>query len=64
MAGLESTMIDMPAAIAAGKTDFMAMGMDRAYCGSPAEATAEEGERTFETLADMLVELVREVAAC
>ena len=64
MAALESTMIDMPAAIAAGRTDFMAMGMDRAYCGSPAEATAEEGERTFETLADMLVELVREVAAC
>jgi creatinine amidohydrolase len=64
MAALESTMIDMPAAIAAGQTDFMAMGMDRAYCGSPAEATAEEGERTFETLADMLVELVREVAAC
>ena len=36
-------MIDMPAAIAAGQTDFMAMGMDRAYCGAPAEATAEEG---------------------
>jgi creatinine amidohydrolase len=64
MAALESTMIDMPAAIAAGQTDFMAMGMDRAYCGAPAEATAEEGEQTFETLADLLVELVREVAAC
>jgi creatinine amidohydrolase len=64
MAALESKMIDMPAAIAAGHTDFMAMGMDRAYCGAPAEATAEEGERTFETLAEMLVELVREVAAC
>jgi creatinine amidohydrolase len=62
METLESKMIDMPAAIAAGQTDFMAMGMDRAYCGAPAEATAEEGERTFETLADMLVELVREVA--
>jgi creatinine amidohydrolase len=62
MAALESTMIDMPAAIAAGQTDFIAMGMDRAYCGAPAEATAEEGEQTFETLADLLVELVREVA--
>jgi len=40
------------------------MGMDRAYCGAPAEATAEEGELTFDTLAEMLVELVREVAAC
>jgi creatinine amidohydrolase len=64
MAALESTMIDMPAAIAAGQTDFIAMGMDRAYCGAPAEATADEGEETFETLADLLIELVREVAAC
>ena len=39
------------------------MGMDQAYAGAPADATAEEGERTFETLAEMLVELIREVAA-
>jgi creatinine amidohydrolase len=64
MAALESKMIDMPAAIAAGQTDFIAMGMDRAYCGAPAEASAEEGEGTFETLTELLVELVREVAAC
>ncbi len=64
MESLESKMIDMPAAIAAGQTDFMAMGMDRAYCGAPAEATAEEGERTFETLTELLIDLVREVAAC
>jgi creatinine amidohydrolase len=64
MEGLESKMIDMPAAIAAGQTDFIAMGMDRAYCGSPAEATADEGERTFETLTELVIDLVREVAAC
>jgi creatinine amidohydrolase len=63
MEALEAKIVDMPAAIAEGRTDFVAMGMDRAYSGSPAEASAEEGERTFETLADMLVELVREVAA-
>jgi creatinine amidohydrolase len=50
--------VDMPAAMAAGRTDFLAMGMDRAYCGAPAEATAEEGRATFETLTDMLVELI------
>jgi len=50
--------VDMPAAMAAGRTDFVAMGMDRAYCGAPAKATAEEGRATFETLTDMLVELV------
>jgi creatinine amidohydrolase len=64
MARLESKMIDMPAEIAAGRTDFVAMGMDRAYCGAPAEASAEEGEQTFATLTELVVELVREVAAC
>jgi creatinine amidohydrolase len=64
MEGLESKMIDMPAAIASGRTDFMAMGMDRAYSGAPAEATAEEGEETFETLTELVIRLVREVAAC
>jgi creatinine amidohydrolase len=38
--------------------------MDHAYCGSPAEATAEEGERTFEILTTLLVDLIREVATC
>jgi creatinine amidohydrolase len=61
MATLEAKMIDMPAAIRAGKTSFVAMGMDQAYAGAPAEATAEEGDQTFEALADMLVELIREV---
>jgi creatinine amidohydrolase len=62
MDALQSRMVDMPAAIAAGRTDFLAMGMDAAYCGSPAEASAAQGEETFETLTDMLVELIREVA--
>jgi creatinine amidohydrolase len=62
MAALEPKIVDMPAAIAAGGTDFLSMGMGEAYCGSPAEATAEEGEQTFETLAEMLAELIREVA--
>jgi creatinine amidohydrolase len=64
MQTLESRMIDMPAAIAAGRTDFVAMGMDEAYCGAPAEASAAEGEATFEILAGLVVELMREVAAC
>jgi creatinine amidohydrolase len=63
MATLAPKMIDMPAAMANGRTDFMAMGMDQAYCGAPAEASADEGERTFATLAELVVELVREVAA-
>jgi creatinine amidohydrolase len=62
MAALPAVEVDMPAAIAAGRTDFVAMGMGRAYCGAPAEASAAEGRATFETLTDMLVELVREAA--
>jgi creatinine amidohydrolase len=62
MRTLEPKPIDMPAAIRAGQTSFVAMGMDQAYAGAPAEATAEEGGQTFETLTDMLVELIREVA--
>jgi creatinine amidohydrolase len=58
VADLPPNEVDMPAAMAAGQTDFLAMGMDRAYCGAPAEATADEGRTTFETLTDMLVELV------
>ena len=63
MQALEERHVDMPAAIAAGQTDFLAMGMDQAYCGAPAESSAEEGHETFETLTEMLVELIREVAA-
>jgi creatinine amidohydrolase len=62
MAALPAVEVDMPAAIAAGRTDFVAMGMERAYCGAPAEASAEEGRATFETLTEMLVELVHEEA--
>jgi creatinine amidohydrolase len=64
MEGLEPKMIDMPAEIRAGRTDFLAMGMDRAYSGAPAEASAHEGEETFATLTELVVGLVREVAAC
>ncbi|HEU5470393.1 MAG TPA: creatininase family protein [Actinophytocola sp.] len=54
--------VDMVAAMAAGRTDFVAMGMDRAYCGAPAQATAAEGRSTFDTLTAMLVEVIRDVA--
>jgi creatinine amidohydrolase len=61
MRTLQAKMIDMPAAIRSGQKSFLAMGMDEAYAGAPGDATAEEGEQTFEALVDMLVELIREV---
>jgi creatinine amidohydrolase len=63
MQALAERHVDMPAAIRAGRTDFLAMGLDEAYCGAPAEASAEEGRETYETLTEMLLELIREVAA-
>jgi creatinine amidohydrolase len=62
MRTLPALEVDMPAQMAAGNTGFEPMGMQDAYCGAPAEATAEEGERTFRTLAAMLEETIREIA--
>jgi len=59
---LASNRVNMPGEMAAGRTDFVAMGMTDAYCGAPAEATAEEGEATFAALSGMLVETIRELA--
>ncbi len=61
-ATLPSVPVNLPAAMAEGKADFVAMGMDRAYCGDPAGASAAEGQSTFDTLTDLLVETIREVA--
>jgi creatinine amidohydrolase len=61
MRELPPVHVDLPAAMSAGHADFADLGMDRAYCGSPASATAAEGTSTFDTLADLLVELIREV---
>ncbi len=60
MRRLPAYELNMPAAMAAGHTDFLAMGMDRAYCGAPAEASAQEGEATLATLTRLLVDLIRE----
>jgi creatinine amidohydrolase len=59
MRRLPALRVNMPAAMADGRTDFLAMGMDRAYCGAPAEATAREGDTTLATLAGLLIDLIR-----
>jgi creatinine amidohydrolase len=62
MRALPALEVNMPAEMAAGNTGFLPMGMKDAYCGAPAEATSEEGEETFRTLAAMLEETIRELA--
>lgn len=47
-------------AIKAGKTSFLAMGLDRAYTGAPADATAREGEELYAVLAEMIATEVLE----
>ena len=54
--------VNMPEAIADGQTDFIALGMERAYCGAPADATAAKGEQLYGVLVQMLSELVHELA--
>jgi creatinine amidohydrolase len=46
--------------IRSGKKTFAEMGLDRAYTGSPAEASREEGEATYEKLAEMIATEVAE----
>ena len=46
--------------IAAGAKSFLECGLDRAYCGTPSEATAEEGHSTLAVLAELTLEMVRE----
>jgi creatinine amidohydrolase len=63
MLAAEPLEVPMPAEIAAGHTDFIAMGMHDAYCGEPAQASAAEGERTYEALVQLVLELVDQVIA-
>lgn len=59
---LAALTVDMPALMAQGVRDFVAMGMPDAYCGAPAQATPEEGRSTLATLTQMLIEVIREEA--
>ena len=53
--------ISLSQQLTAGVTTFAAMGMDRAYAGAPAAATADEGEAQLAQLAAMIVTEITEV---
>ena len=55
---LPPVAISLVDAIRAGQADFVQAGGTQAYFGRPAEATADEGRATFETLAALLVEAI------
>jgi creatinine amidohydrolase len=52
--------VSLSEGIREGKTTFAAMGLDRAYTGAPAEATAAEGEELYAKLANMIATEVLE----
>jgi len=54
--GLPANPASLSEAIRDGATSFRQAGGERAYFGWPADATAEEGEETIETLGDILAE--------
>lgn len=53
-AALPEVPVSLSQEIAAGRTTFAAMGLERAYAGAPALASAEEGFDTIERLAEMI----------
>jgi creatinine amidohydrolase len=59
-AGLAPVPDSLSDAIKRGRTDFREAGGARAYFGWPADATAAEGDRTYQALAAMLVTAVDE----
>lgn len=58
MRGLPKVPVDLVTEMRSGATDFVEMGMRDAYCGAPADATAQEGEATFDVLTDILIEQI------
>lgn len=59
MRSLPPVSVNLVTEISKGLKDFLAMGLTQAYNGSPAEATAAEGEWLYEVLTDMLIEQMR-----
>ena len=60
MADLPEVPVSLSDQLAAGVNTFRAMGMEQAYAGAPALATAAEGEQLLEKLAQMIVTEVHE----
>lgn len=55
---LPAHVVPLAQRIREGARNFDECGMDRAYCGDPSAATAEEGHRSLAVLTDLVVEAV------
>ncbi len=56
--GLPALDLPLHEKIAAGAQNFAECGLDQAYCGAPGAATAQEGQQSLATLAQMVVDAV------
>jgi len=54
--GLPYVPINLVEVIDKGMKDFKQMGLNKAYCGSPAKASIEEGNRLYDTIVDFVVD--------
>jgi creatinine amidohydrolase len=61
--GLPEHRVALHEHIARGAKSFGECGLDQAYCGDPAKASAEEGHRSYDALAMIVVDAVREAFA-
>jgi len=61
--GLAAVPVSLSEQLRAGVDTFAAMGMERAYAGDPAAATAAEGQELLDRLADMIAGEVADALA-
>jgi creatinine amidohydrolase len=59
---LPAREVNLAQAIREGKRSFRELGLDEAYCGHPATATAQEGDRLLGILATIILEDCRDEA--
>jgi creatinine amidohydrolase len=55
--------VNLAEEIGGGSKDFVEMGLTQAYNGTPAEASAKEGEEIYAVLTEMLVSLVGDLVS-
>lgn len=60
---LPAVPVSLVDAIRSGRRTFREAGLDRAYCGDPAAASAEEGHATYDVLAQIVAEQILEALA-
>jgi len=57
---LPSVPVSLADGIKNGQKTFAEMGIDRAYCGAPSEATSDEGDALYHQLVTMIVTVIEE----